>query len=152
MRYLLLANTSYEHLAKNIERVVLMCVGRDGSEMAVCLRTFLLVSAFDRARMAFTSSLARSVMSTLVRGAATRTKTALANGHPPVFLGISFQGHKAHFSRNFIPNCIFIVLETFSSHFLNGPLQQIKKQFTVTLKFRNERLSKYYLQNTNVTL
>ena len=34
-------------------------------------------------------------------------------------------------------------------HFLNGRLQQIKKQLTVNLKFRNERLSKFYQQNTN---
>ena len=38
MRYLLRTNTSYEHLAKKFERTVLTCVGRDGSEMAVCLR------------------------------------------------------------------------------------------------------------------
>ena len=38
-------------------------------------------------------------------------------------------------SRNFISDSIFILFETFSAHFLNGPLQQIKKQFTVTYKF-----------------
>ena len=38
MRYLLRTNTSYEHLAKKFERAVLKCVGRDGLEMAVCLR------------------------------------------------------------------------------------------------------------------
>ena len=51
--------------------------------------------------------------------------------------------HKAHISRNLIPDSMFILFVTFSAHFLYGPLQQIKKQFTVTLKFRNERLSKY---------
>ena len=60
--------------------------------------------------------------------------------------------HKAHISRNLIPDSIFISSVTFSAHFLYGPLQQIKKQLTVTLKFRNERLSKYYRQNTNVTI
>ena len=63
MKYLLRTNTSYEHLAKKFERAVLTCVGRDGSEMAVGLRRFLFVVAFLRARMAFTSSLTRSVMS-----------------------------------------------------------------------------------------
>ena len=38
MRYLLRTNTSYEHLAQKFERAVLTCVGRDGSEMVVCLR------------------------------------------------------------------------------------------------------------------
>ena len=42
MRYLLRTNTSYEHLAKKFERAVLTCVGRDGSEMAVCLRRFFV--------------------------------------------------------------------------------------------------------------
>ena len=37
--------------------------------------------------------------------------------------------------RNFTPDSIFILFEKFSAHFLNGPLQQIKKQFIVTLKF-----------------
>ena len=60
--------------------------------------------------------------------------------------------HKAHISRNFIPDSIFILFETFLAHFLNGSLQQIKKQFTITLKFRNKRLSKYYRQNTNATI
>ena len=42
MRYLLRTNTSYEHLAKKLERAVLRCVGRDGSEMAVCLQNFFV--------------------------------------------------------------------------------------------------------------
>ena len=40
MRYLLLTNTSYEHLTKKFERVVLTCVGRDGSKMAVSVCRF----------------------------------------------------------------------------------------------------------------
>ena len=40
MRYLLRTNTSYKHLVKKFERAVLMCVGRDGSEMAVGLQRF----------------------------------------------------------------------------------------------------------------
>ena len=40
MGYLLRNNTGYEHLAKKFERAGLTCVGRDGSEMAVCLRGF----------------------------------------------------------------------------------------------------------------
>ena len=40
MRYLLRINTGYEHLAKKFEGVVLTYVGRDGSEMAVCVRRF----------------------------------------------------------------------------------------------------------------
>ena len=55
-------------------------------------------------------------------------------------------------NRNFIPDSIFILFQTFLVHYVNGPPQQIKKQFTVTLKFGNERLSKYYLQNTNVRI
>ena len=42
MRYLLRTNTSNEHLAKKFDRAVLTCVGRDGSEMAVCLRRFFV--------------------------------------------------------------------------------------------------------------
>ena len=49
------------------------------------------------------------------------------------YYAIIILNHKAHISRNFIPDSIFILFETFSVHFLNGPLQQIKKQFTVTL-------------------
>ena len=70
----------------------------------------------------------------------------------PVITSILILNHKAHISRNLIPDSIFILFVTFLAHFLNGPLQQIKKQFTVTFKFRNERLSNYYLQNTNVTI
>ena len=40
MRYLLRTNTGYKHFAKKFERAVLARVGRDGSEMAVCLRGF----------------------------------------------------------------------------------------------------------------
>ena len=40
MGYLLRTNTSYEHLAKKIERAVLTRVGRDGSEIAVSRRRF----------------------------------------------------------------------------------------------------------------
>ena len=39
MGYLLRTNTGYKHLAE-FERTVLTCVGRDGSEIAVCLRRF----------------------------------------------------------------------------------------------------------------
>ena len=46
MRYLLRTNTSFEHLAKKFERTVLTCVGRDGSEIAVCLRRFFVRSHF----------------------------------------------------------------------------------------------------------
>ena len=42
MRYLVRTNTSYEHLAKKFERAVLTCDGRDGLEMAVCLRRFFV--------------------------------------------------------------------------------------------------------------
>ena len=62
MRYLLRAYTGYQHLAKKFERAVLTHVGREGSKMAICLRSFLFVSAFYRPRMASTSSLTRSVM------------------------------------------------------------------------------------------
>ena len=67
MGYLLRTNTNYKHQAKKFERAVLTRVGRDGSEMAISRRRFLLVSAYKRARMAFTSSLACSVMSPQVR-------------------------------------------------------------------------------------
>ena len=40
MGYLLLTNTGYKHLAKKLEPAVLTRVGRDGSEMAVCLQGF----------------------------------------------------------------------------------------------------------------
>ena len=46
MRDLLRTNTSYEHLVKKFERTVLKCVGRDGSEMAVCLRRFFVRCRF----------------------------------------------------------------------------------------------------------
>ena len=62
MRYLLRTNADYEHLAKKFKRAVLTLVRRDGSEMAICLRSFLFVSAFLQAIMAFTSSITRSVM------------------------------------------------------------------------------------------
>ena len=42
MRYLLRSNTSYEHLAKKFEGAVLTCVGRDGSEMAICQQKFFV--------------------------------------------------------------------------------------------------------------
>ena len=42
MRYLLHTNTAYEHLAKNFDRAVLMHVGQDSSEMAVCLECFFV--------------------------------------------------------------------------------------------------------------
>ena len=42
MGYLLRSNTGYKHLAKKFERTVLTCVGRDGSEIAVCLRRFFV--------------------------------------------------------------------------------------------------------------
>ena len=42
MRYLLRTNAGYEHLAKKFDRAVLAYVGRDGSEMAVCLRRFFV--------------------------------------------------------------------------------------------------------------
>ena len=44
--YLLRTNTRYEHLAKKFERAVLSCFGRDGSEMAVCLRRFFVRQRF----------------------------------------------------------------------------------------------------------
>ena len=40
MTYLLRTNTGNEHLAKKFERAVSTHVGRDGSEMAICLRSF----------------------------------------------------------------------------------------------------------------
>ena len=46
MKYLLRAVTGYEHLAKKFERAGLTHVGRDGLEMAVCLQSFFVVSAF----------------------------------------------------------------------------------------------------------
>ena len=42
MRYLLPTNASYKHLAKKFERAVLTHVGRDGSEIAVCLQSFFV--------------------------------------------------------------------------------------------------------------
>ena len=42
VQYLLRTNTSYEHQAKKLERAVLTCVGRDGSEIAICLRRFFV--------------------------------------------------------------------------------------------------------------
>ena len=39
MKYLLPTNTGYKHLAKKFERAVLKHVGRDGLEMAVCVRS-----------------------------------------------------------------------------------------------------------------
>ena len=48
MRYLLRINPGYKHLTTKFERAVLTHAGRDGSEMAVCLRSFLFVSAFQR--------------------------------------------------------------------------------------------------------
>ena len=46
MRYLLRTNTSNEHLAMKFERTVLTCVGRDVSEIAVCLRRFFVLLRF----------------------------------------------------------------------------------------------------------
>ena len=46
MRYVLRTNTSYEHLIKKFERAALTCVGRDGSEMEVCLRRFFIRQCF----------------------------------------------------------------------------------------------------------
>ena len=45
MRYLLLTNTGYEHLTKKFEQAALTHVGRDGSEMAICLKSFLFNNA-----------------------------------------------------------------------------------------------------------
>ena len=42
MGYLLRTNTGNKDLAKKFERTVLTCVGRDGSETAVCLRRFFV--------------------------------------------------------------------------------------------------------------
>ena len=46
MKHLLRTNTGYEHLAKKLERAFLTHVVRDGSEMVVCVRSFLFVCAF----------------------------------------------------------------------------------------------------------
>ena len=84
--------------------------------------------------------------------------TPWAGCPPPSSLATSLRqlldtnDYKAHVSRKLIPDSIIILSETFLAHFVNSPLLQIKKQFTVTLKFGNERLSKYYLQHTNVTI
>ena len=51
------------HLAKKCERAFLMRRRRDGWETAFCLQSFLLVNAFQQAKMAFTSLLTCSVMS-----------------------------------------------------------------------------------------
>ena len=40
MRYLLRTNAGYKHFAKKFERTVLPDVGRQGSEMAVCVQSF----------------------------------------------------------------------------------------------------------------
>ena len=45
MRYLLHTNTGYEHLTKKFEQAALTHVGRDGSEMAICLKSFLFNNA-----------------------------------------------------------------------------------------------------------
>ena len=42
MRNLLRTNKDFEHIAKKFERTILTQVGRDGSEIAVCLRSFLV--------------------------------------------------------------------------------------------------------------
>ena len=42
MKYLLRTNTSNEHLEKKFERTVSTYFGRDGSEIAVCLRRFFV--------------------------------------------------------------------------------------------------------------
>ena len=42
MRYLLRTNTDHKHLATKFEGAVLAHVGQDSSEMAVCLRSFLV--------------------------------------------------------------------------------------------------------------
>ena len=42
MGYLLRTNTGYKRLAKKFEQAVLTRVGRDGSEIAVCLRRFFV--------------------------------------------------------------------------------------------------------------
>ena len=46
MRHLSCTNTSYEHLAKKVERAVLPYVGRDGLEMSICLRSFFVCLRF----------------------------------------------------------------------------------------------------------
>ena len=42
MRYLLSTNTSCEYLAKQFERAVLTHYTREGSKIAVCVRSFFL--------------------------------------------------------------------------------------------------------------
>ena len=42
IRYLSRINTGYEHLAKKFERALLTQVGRDGSEITGCLRSFFV--------------------------------------------------------------------------------------------------------------
>ena len=37
-------------------------------------------------------------------------------------------------AESFISESIFVLFETFLAHFLNGPLQQIKKHLTATFK------------------
>ena len=60
MRYLYHVLT--QHFAKKFERTVLTSVRRDGWEIVFCMESFLLVNAFERGKMAFTSSLTCSVM------------------------------------------------------------------------------------------
>ena len=66
------------------------------------------------------------------------------------YKGVRFLNDKAQFSKNFSSDSILFLFETFLAHFLNGPFQQNKKQLTVILKFRNERLSKHFLPNTSM--
>ena len=40
MKYLLLTNAGYEHLAKKFKRAVSTHIERDGSKIAVCVRRF----------------------------------------------------------------------------------------------------------------
>ena len=61
MKYSLRTNTGYEHFAKKFERTVRMLGEMVRKWQFVC-EFLLFVSAFWRARMAFTSSLTRSVM------------------------------------------------------------------------------------------
>ena len=70
MKYLLPTNTCYEHLGKKFQRTVLTCVGRDGSEMAVCLlemataqstRPRAVVGALRRAAWQLKSALRHSI-------------------------------------------------------------------------------------------
>ena len=56
MRYLLGANTSYEHLAKKFEQAVLTYVGRGGLEMTVCLRSFCSLALFSERKWALRAS------------------------------------------------------------------------------------------------